>query len=96
MDEKLKQILQQLERHGTLNREDIPTLIEKVRDLYWSAELAWQQLEQDSDDCPVCIGAGNDPKTCSNTDCHIPDFPIDDEPCPEMCLCTQCYPEQFD
>jgi hypothetical protein len=50
MDERLKQILQQLERHGTLNQEDIPTLIEKVRDLYWSAELAWQQLERTSDE----------------------------------------------
>jgi hypothetical protein len=50
MDEKLKQILQQLERHSTLNKEDIPTLIEKVRDLYWSAELAWQQLERISDE----------------------------------------------
>ena len=84
MDEKLKQILQQLERHGTLNKEDIPTLIEKVRDLYWSAELAWQQLERTSD-----------PATCSGTDSHIPYDP-DDDRCPEMCLCTQCFPEQFE
>jgi hypothetical protein len=46
MDEQLKQLLNQLERHGTINQEDIPTLIEKVRDLYWSRELAWLQYEQ--------------------------------------------------
>ena len=46
MNSKLKQILDQLERYGTLNQEDIPTLIKEVNDLYWSAELAWKQLEQ--------------------------------------------------
>lgn len=46
MNSKLKQILDQLERYGTLNQEDIPTLIKEVNELYWESELAWKQLEQ--------------------------------------------------
>jgi hypothetical protein len=46
MNEQLKQLLNQLERYGTINQEDIPTLIKLVKDLQATSDLGWLQYEQ--------------------------------------------------
>jgi hypothetical protein len=44
--EKLAQLLTHMKRYGTINNEDIPSLIEEIEELQASEKLAWVQLEQ--------------------------------------------------
>lgn len=45
MDVKLKQMLKDLERFETINKEDIPEFIKLINDLAISEKLAWMQLD---------------------------------------------------
>lgn len=46
MESKLSQLLTHMKRYGTINNEDIPTLIKEIEELQASANLAWLQLEK--------------------------------------------------
>lgn len=45
-EEKLTQLLTHMKRYGTINNEDIPTLIKEIEELQASEKLAWLQLER--------------------------------------------------
>lgn len=44
MDVRLTQLLKDLERFGTINKEDVPEFVKLVRELADSEKLAWYQL----------------------------------------------------
>lgn len=45
-EEKLSQLLKDMKRFGTLNPEDVPTLVKLVESLQASEKLAWLQLDE--------------------------------------------------